>query len=300
ETPASEEFGETVEKAIRFLVEAQEDSGHFKYRDGHDYTHPIAAYALSEAFAMTRVPMVKYAAEKALALVVKGQHKSGGWNYNLNQDDRDDTSYMGWCVQAVKAGSLAGLEVEGLEEVKKRAILGMKKNYGTGAKSNMGGFGYTSPNAKHGLTGVGVLCMQLLGAGNAKEVQGGLRTLQGSQCIWGEKGFHNDNYFWYYITQAKFHTGGDTWVKWNKTFSPVLVKNQTVIPKDQSGYVDHKGEPQQIGWWEMPEENAHHTAGPVMDTTLAALQLQVYYRYLPTFKTPKVDDLAKAGFEADD
>ena len=65
ETPASPEFGETVEKAIRFLVDSQEPSGRFRGRDGHDYTHPIATYALCEAYGLTKVPMLKEAAEKA-------------------------------------------------------------------------------------------------------------------------------------------------------------------------------------------------------------------------------------------
>jgi len=46
ETPSSVEFGETVEKAIRWLVDNQEGSGHFRGRDGHDYSHLIATYAL--------------------------------------------------------------------------------------------------------------------------------------------------------------------------------------------------------------------------------------------------------------
>jgi hypothetical protein len=37
--------------------------------------------------------------------------------------------------------------------------------------------------------------------------------------------------------------------------------------------------PQEIGWWENKD---HHTDRPVMDTCLAALQLMVYYRNLPT------------------
>jgi hypothetical protein len=38
---------------------------------------------------------------------------------------------------------------------------------------------------------------------------------------------------------------------------------------------------QDIGWWENADV---HTDRPVMDTCLAALQLMVYYRYLPTFQ----------------
>ena len=301
ETPASEEFGYTVESAIRFLVNSLNKTDMFTGRDGHDYTHPIGAYALSEAYAMTKVPMVKYAAERAVARVVKGQNASGGFNYNLKPVERDDTSYMGWCVQALKAGYLAKLDVPGLEEAKNKSIDGFRKNYGAGS-DYAGGFGYTSQSSTHGLTGVGVLCMQLLGEAKSKEAQGGLKTLERTTFNWDPAGggFHNKNYFWYYTTQAKFHAGGATWNNWNRLFSPVLVKNQTVIPKAQSGYVDHKGEPKDIGWWDMTKELSGHTDGPVMNTCLAALQLQVYYRYLPTFMTPTDADLAKEDFAEDD
>ena len=201
----------------------------------------------------------------------------------------------------MKAGYLAKLDVPGLEEAKNKSIDGFRKNYGESA-DYAGGFGYTGPSTTHGLTGVGVLCMQLLGEAKSKEVQGGLKTLERTTFNWDPEGggFQNKNYFWYYTTQAKFHAGGATWNNWNRLFSPVLVKNQTVIPKAQSGYVDHKGVPKDIGWWDMTEKLSGHTDGPVMNTCLAALQLQVYYRYLPTFMTPTDSDLAKEDFAEDD
>jgi hypothetical protein len=281
ETPASEEFGYTVEAAIRWLVENQEDSGRFKGRDKHDYSHPIATYAICEAFALTKIPMVKYAAEKAAKVVVLGQNASGGWNYNCVPAGRDDTSYMGWCAQALKAAKLAGLDVEGLDAAMAKAIDGFRKNYS--GKSGYGTFGYTSPG-NTGLTGVGVLCMQLLGASKSPEVQNGLLALAQTTFNWEGGGTYNKNYYWYYITQARFHAGGNNWDSWNKLFSPVLVRRQTIIPK---AIRNAKGKLVDIGFWAMDNKIAGHTDGVVMDTALCALQLQVYYRYLPTYRTPK-------------
>ena len=297
ETPASEEFGSTVEAAIKWLVNNQNAAGMFKNRDGHNYSHPIATYALCEAFAMTKIPMVKYAAEKAMDVIIKGQHESGGWDYNCVQNKRDDTSYMGWCAQALKAAYLAGLEVEEVDMHMRLAVDGFRKNYKN--SDGYGGFGYTSPGMG-GLTGVGVLCMQLLGAAKADEVRNGLNTLEKTTFNWDGTGTYNKNYYWYYITQAKFHVGGDVWNRWNRIFSPVLVKEQTIIEKERSGYVDHKGIPRETGWWEMDNAITGHTDGEVMDTCLCALQLQVYYRYLPTFKTPKDIDEAEISLTDDD
>ena len=43
------------------------------------------------------------------------------------------------------------------------------------------------------------------------------------------------------------------------------------------------GRMRDVGWWEPPAAVKGHTDGPVMDTALCTLQLEVYYRYLPTF-----------------
>lgn len=286
ETPESEEFGPTVERAIKWLIDNQGADGMFAGRDEHNYSHPIAAYALCEAFVLTKIPMVKTAAEKAIDLIIKGQNAAGGWDYNMKPSARDDTSYMGWCAQALKAAKLCGIENEGLEPAMMKAVLGFKKNYGVNA--NGGYFGYTEP-ADHGLTGTGALCLQLLGASKSQEVRESLRGLQRATCNWEGGGTYNQNYYWYYITQAKFHEGGAAWNAWNKLFSPTLVKNQTVISK---AIEDAKGNLVDIGFWDMTKELSGYTDGAVMNTCLATLQLQVYYRYLPTFKT--LDDVEEA------
>lgn len=286
ETPSSEEFGFTVEQALKYLLDSQDASGHFAGRDGHDYSHPIATYALCEAYGMTQVPDIKYAAEKALDIIIKGQHPSGGWDYNCKQSDRDDTSYMGWCAQALKAGKAAGLENEGLEHACKQSIKGFQKNFG--GNYDGGGFGYTGPSANHGLSPIGTLCMQLHGAANEEQVSGSLKTYE-KDPKWQTYDMDNPApgktalYYWYYLTQVKFHVGGDTWNKWNKLFSPELVRKQTVISAEQSGYVDNKGTPRAIGYW---DQYGGHGAdeNPVFATCLGTLQLEVYYRYLPTFK----------------
>jgi len=295
DTPASEEFGSTVEAAICYLIESQQPSGQFTGRDGSDYTQPIAAYALAEAFGLTKVPQIRGAAIKALRRVVNGQNPTGGFNYNLKPTDaRDDTSYMGWCVQALKAAKMAGLSSEfpNFDTVWKKSIAGFQKNYGE--SGGVGGFGYCGKGGGgERLTGVGVLCLQFLGASRSKECRGGVRGLNRAVFRWHnipEAWAQSPIYYWYYITQAKFHEGGETWNSWNRQFSPTLVKQQKIIPKERSGYVDHRGRPQETGSWISPGEREHNGGnGEMMDTILCCLMLEVYYRYLPTFKPPKIE-----------
>jgi len=274
---SSKEFGTTVEKGIKWLLDNQEPDGRFKGRDAHDYSHPIATYALCEAYGMTKLPFIKSAAEKAVDIILKGQHSSGGWDYNCQQSNRDDVSYMGWCVQALKAAYIAKLENEGLKQALEKSVACLKKSADPSGK-----FGYTGPqDGNGGLTGVGVLCLQMLGASREPECRNGVLWLTKSCTFnWEKPWLTSPIYYWYYITQAKFQAGGETWNSWNKQFAAQLIQHQKV---ESNAIMGPDGRMRDVGWWEPPAAVKGHTDGPVMDTALCTLQLEVYYRYLPTF-----------------
>jgi hypothetical protein len=273
---SSPEFGDTVQRALEHLLAAQNKS---TGRLPGNYDHPIATYALCEAYAMTRNPNVKAAALAALGPLISGQHPTGGWTYNMDPgvdketgSYRDDTSYMGWCAQALKAARMAGLNPEGLDKACKLAVRGFKKNAASG-----GGFGYTAPGAG-GLTGVGTLCMQLLGAADEREVRKSLDLMASWQPGFEAKGPMGGSlqYYFYYATQAKFHEEGKRWDAWNDAMKRVYVKAQQI---ERNAVTDAAGRTCDIGWWVNGDA---HSDRPVMDTCLAALQLMVYYRYLQT------------------
>ena len=330
ETPASEEFGDTVRKAIQYLITTQDQNGFFKGEDGNRYAHHIATYALCEAYAMTRNPEVKDAAEKAVIPTIKGQHANGGWDYKIAITDRDDTSVMGWASQSIKAAHNCGdllsdpeyatiMTTDGrpssLENAYKLAPKGFLKNF-----HPEGGFGYTGKSHTSGLSAVGALCMQLMGQGNHDAVKKTLKVMDDWTLGWGGSGAKDSKgnlfklpagvptikqhvgdgacpqYYAYYATQSMFQAGGDRWKRWNKMMSDVYPKAQIITKKGESKYVDHKGQPQDIGYFQNDDQ---HSDRPVMDTCLATLQLEVYYRYLPTFKEVKVDD-AEIVLGADD
>ena len=300
----SVEFGPTVQKALQYLIDHQKSDGRFSPNDVHEYGHPIAAYALCEAYGMTLNPNVKSAALMAMEPIIKGQHPTGGWTYNMSPAPwpghgyRDDTSYMGWCAQALKACHLAKLEVEGLERATKLAIKGFKKN----AHPN-GGFGYCD-NRPNGLTSVGTLSMLLLGAGGDSAVKNGQSQIEKWEPLFlsgkmgqGERNNlinalpndapkvyykRNPQYYLYYATQCKFHEGGQHWSRWNRAMKKPYVQAQII---EKNAIKDPKGKLRDIGHWVNSDTN---TDRPVMDTCLAALQLMVYYRYLPTTKASAV------------
>ncbi len=278
----SEEFGATVQRALEYLMSVQNKT---TGRLPGNYDHPIAAYALCEAFALTRNPNVRAAAELALAPLLAGQHPTGGWTYHMDPGVcpetgtyRDDTSYMGWCAQTLKAAKMAGLKVDGLDKACKLAVKGFKRNAAPG-----GGFGYTGPGAG-GLTSVGTLCMQLLGAGDEREVGKSLGLMETWKPSLETKGPMGGSlqYYFYYATQCKFHAGGKAWENWNREMKTIYTAAQQI---EKNAVKDPQGRDCDIGWWTNGDA---HTDRPVMDTCLASLQLMVYYRYLHTTRVAAV------------
>ena len=306
ETPSSVEFGKTVMKAIKKLVEYV---GYDGMGVPGGYRHAIATYALCEAYGLTQIPALEDVMNKCVSRIVHGENQYGSFNYGYANGkttlawngaevtDRCDLSVGGWNYQALKAGHAAGSTAPGLEDAIDKAIeVGLKKTHFAGTGFSYGkGEGYSDT-----MTAVGTLCLQLFGAGSSSQAQVGLQNLETDSNFWiswkGRNGkVHGWSlYKWYYQTQVIFqgHKGsGSKWKRWNKMFTRELIKRQK---KD--------------GRWESPAFEAKlqgHTENtlngldqPVYSTSLSCLMLEVYYRYLPTFKVSKIKH--KAAVEEDD
>lgn len=285
ETPNSEEFGLAIEKGLRWLQRAQEPDGRFKGRDNHDYSHPIATFAVCEAYGMTKNPLLAPVAKRAIKVIIDGQNPRGGWTYNCEPVARNDLSYTGWCVQAIKAAKLAKLSCSGLDSALERAVTGLIAN-----ASPEGGFGYTKPGRSH-LTAVGVLGLQLLDDKAPRHIARGLTVLQDATCKWDEPLGRNPIYYWYYITQAKRLAGGRHWELWNREFSPEMTDTQIVLPGAGDDGKD-------IGYWESAAES-EHCKSRVYNTTLCTLSLEVYYK-VGGYSEPTPDDTQReAEYEGD-
>lgn len=316
ETPASKEFGPTVQKALDYLINsvyvvkdkngklAKDPNGNTPYirmsgAGGSEYGFLIGTYALCEAYGMTKNPNAREAAEKTLGRIISGQTATGGWNYNMarvTKDVPDDISFGGWAMQAIKAGKMAGIHLPGMEECIKKAVNCLKKrNY-----SEKAGFVYrATTNHKGGtggLAGVGCLAMQLLGYAKEKEVANALNVMRDWQpsldkvYSYAPGKPENAQYYCYYAAQCKYQAGMckdatpanfTLWKKWNAEMKALYTK-AIITVTDKSGQPvtvkDPAGKDRPIGRW----ENKDHYNYDVMGTCLAALQLMVYYRYLPT------------------
>lgn len=282
----SPEFGDTVEKAIRGLLNDQIKSpseckpggadapsqfehrrkdkvGYFKHRDGHNYAHLTAVYALSEAYAMTRIPDVKEAVERALPHIIEGQNADGGWYYNMYaQNPVTDSSYASWAVQALKAAKLAGFHDPKLITALKKAARGIKT-----VSNGDGSFGYLTTRKRHypGLTAPCVLILQMLDEGDTELCRKGLAYMDTWEPTFEPNhkantssaipmGGGSPQYYCYYLSQVRFNLGdkNPAWNRWNNQQKLVYQAAAINIPAESSGYVDHDGKPQYITYWGTP------------------------------------------------
>lgn len=279
----SEEFGDTVEKAIRGLLadqisdpsqckpggadnpsafeERRKDKvGYFKGRDAHNYAHLVAIYALSEAYAMTRIPAVKEAVERAIPHVIEGQNADGGWYYNMYAKcPITDTSYTSWAVQALKAAKLSGNHDPKIIAALKKSARGIK----TCVNPN-GTFGYLN-NAKNrylGLTAPCALILQMLDEADTDLCRKAVAYMD----TWEPTFKHNfkaasssatqmvgtsPQYYGYYLSQVRFNLGDNAsaWKRWSEQQKRLYSAAAINIPADKSGYKDHNGKPQYITYW---------------------------------------------------
>jgi hypothetical protein len=81
-------------------------------------------------------------------------------------------------------------------------------------------------------------------------------------------------YYWYYGTLAMYQDGGDSWTRWNAQVRDGLVRRQRV-----SGHL--------AGSWDPDDSKWGNLGGRPYATALAALTLEVYYRYLRLYDEPK-------------
>ena len=78
-------------------------------------------------------------------------------------------------------------------------------------------------------------------------------------------------YYNYYAAMALHHAGGPEWTTWNAKMREQLVQTQI-----KSGPA--------AGSWSVTDPHGQ-SAGQIYQTALSVLTLEVYYRYLPLYRT---------------
>jgi hypothetical protein len=117
------------------------------------------------------------------------------------------------------------------------------------------------------MTAEGMFIAQLLGAGRGEpRMRGSASFIMEHMPSWKPDA---NTYYWYYATLALFQHQGEEWNTWNEAVKDVLLERQET---EGAG----------AGSW-APDGQWATVAGRVYQTAMAALILEVYYRYLPRY-----------------
>ncbi|MHC4399629.1 MAG: prenyltransferase/squalene oxidase repeat-containing protein [Planctomycetota bacterium] len=254
----------TVEKGLQYLIDAQGDDGNLGGEAGtyaFMYCHAMATFTLSEAYGMTADPRLNEPVSRAVEYTLAAQDPvGGGWRYNPG--DPGDTSQFGWQLMALKSAELAGIPIP--ESTRQAAL----KYLDSVSSGRYGGLASYRPGEWVSLpmTAEALVCRQFLGLHpdhpTAREAANYLmRELPGQ----GEPNL----YYWYYGTLATYSLQGTHWQRWNRAMQTTLINRQ------------QKSGPMAGSW--TPDTVWGGYGGRVYATALAAMCLEVYYRFLPLY-----------------
>jgi len=268
ETPASVEFGETVQNAIVYLiVNGKKNGGGLATSTANRqwcYEHPIATYALAEAYTLCKefkiaIPGLEETVLAAGNLIIGNQNVNGGWAYAYETSGgHTDSSVVCWQLQALKACKSTKLEFNGLEKSAKKGI-----KYLESCKHGKGMIGYTPGKKSSTMTPGGALCFQQWGKGKRSLTRNAIKWVNDNNDF--DYKVHGNLYMHYYSSQAMINAGGAAWLKYNKKTMVNLADNQN--PN---------------GSWSKPGGAGHGMSSDHYATCLATLMMEVYYRFLPS------------------
>jgi len=276
------EHRQTVTAGLRYLLDAQMPSGDLAGRkqmgkgygvlNARMYCHSIATLALAEAYVMTKDAELRDALVRATQYSLGAQDpQGGGWRYTPREPG--DLSQFGWQAMALKSAERAGLRIP--LEVKQK----MYRFLDSCSAGAAGGLATYRPGEGHptaAMTAEALASRVMLGrplapGAEAEAKQALLNHLPGTDV---------DNvYYWYYATLGLFQMQDESWLAWNRALKSRLIQSQ--IAQQPSGGADL------VGSWE-PDPMWGGYGGRVYSTAMSCLCLEVYYRFLPMYKSVNI------------
>src|SRR5262249_6206342 len=261
-TQADGKYAETVGRGIDFLLLQQKPDGDLRGRSRAVgmYCHAMAALALCEAYALTSDERLRDPVERAINYLIGARARDGlAWRYDRGFST-GDTSILGWVVMALKSAKVVG--IPGPDTVRAGTLTWLKKVAG-GAEQGLARYQPQDP-VPPTMTAEAWVCRQFLGAGGP-----GAASTEAADYLLahGPKRDPYNLYYWYYGTLAMYQHGGNAWSRWNEQ-----VRDQLVRQQRDSGHA--------AGSWDPDRDLYGSRGGRVYSTALAALTLEVYYRYL--------------------
>ena len=272
---ADPEFGETLRKGVEYLMRN-------KYKDA------IALAALAEAYGLSRNPNIREIVEKSLndladqmKETIWGPHRDG----SKAREPRDLTK-LTFYVMALRSAQLSRFKIpnlqKGLDKLREGFLHQANKKHGGFSSAFYGPPKLNYPRIMMWHYMLGVVGMQYVGAGDNPVID---KTLGILMDEWEDPTLATTDIsccpvranYWATMVFFNYFEGDKRWFNWNNKMKAVYKRGQH---KETGKYQDHRGMPQEIGYWTC--EDMHIGTQPVATTCYVALQLMVYYRYLPT------------------
>jgi len=261
--PGRGEFGESVQKALDFVLNHSTETGLLVSDETHGpmYGHGFAALFLGEIYGMNQDDdRVRDALVRAVQLIVSSQNDEGGWRYNPVPDDAD-VSVTICQVMALRSARNAGIKVP-------KSTIDDAIRYVRACQNSDGGFRYMKDlgGSAWPRTAAGVASLFYAGVYEDQSIERGLDYLKQNAFPRGgggfAGGFSQPHYFYghYYAVQAMYLAGGDRWKSWWPAIRDELLAKQNPD-----------------GSWSDPQGDAYGTA-------MALIVLQMPKRYLPIFQ----------------
>lgn len=293
------QYADPLSKAFSYLLAQQTSTGSFANGSGYQmYCDAICTIAVAECYAMTRDDVLRRPLERAVKHLARAQQPEGGWDYTDALTHRNDSSITGWCVMAIKSAQAAGIDVP--LESRLNLIRHFDRAtepdgrvwYADKRENPKRGQGRTLIKRRYGpaMTAVGLFARSALGFRMddrfaTRQIE---RLLEDLPDLDKFRDPHGDGlhsaYYWYYGSLALFHVGGEPWPRWNRALRNAVLEYQErpTSPKGVRGHAYGSWPAFGRGWGKWGR-----TGGRVYSTAINTLTLEVYYRYLPAYLTPR-------------
>jgi len=257
------DYQDTVRRGLEYLLRAQNrDDGNLGGQAdvyAFMYCHAMAAFAVSEAYAMTGDERLRPSVQWAVYYTVQAQNpRDGGWRYRPG--DAGDASQLGWQLMSLKSAQLAGVEVP------RQTLTGAERFLRSVAAGDHLGLARYQPQKpiSRAMTAEAQFCRDVLGTATSQQTAGEATHY----VLESPPGLGRPNlYYWYYATLALHQRKGAAWEQWNAALKKELLATQ------RTGGAA-------AGSWDIDTVWGAH-GGRVYTTALAALCLEIYYRYQP-------------------
>lgn len=261
-------YQDEVARGLVFLIRSQDARGSLAgeaSQYARTYCHSMSTFALAEALALTKDKRLEPYVVRAVEHLLAAENKTvGGWRYNDDGRDQGDVSQLGWVIMALRSAELSGVRVP--DETWTR-IDGFLARVARGRHGGLAAY-QVRTDWSRSMTAEAMYCRQVLG-----RPLSGAAQVEALDALAGElpgDGLTN-YYYWYYAALALHHAQNDgsaarhTWNRWNDRMKRELVNAQVT---DGSN----------AGSWS-PNTLWGGYGGRVYTTAMAAMCLEVYYRY---------------------